>query len=98
VHDQLNKIWAIMGTPTEATWPGVTKLPDYKPYHFRKTDTPKGLDSVSPMLHPSTMSGDLASLILRLLPAQRIKASDALQHAYFSTLPPAVYSISDGCA
>lgn len=31
VYDQLNKIWAILGTPTEATWPGVTKLPEYKP-------------------------------------------------------------------
>jgi serine/threonine protein kinase len=49
VYDQLNKIWAILGTPTEATWPGVTKLPEYKPYHFRKYDTPKGLDSISPM-------------------------------------------------
>jgi cyclin-dependent kinase 14 len=49
VYDQLNKIWAILGTPTEATWPGVTKLPEYKPYHFRKYDSPKGLDSISPM-------------------------------------------------
>jgi serine/threonine protein kinase len=34
VYDQLNKIWAILGTPTEATWPGVTKLPEYKPCKF----------------------------------------------------------------
>jgi hypothetical protein len=46
-------------------------------------------------LHPSTMSGDLAAQILQLLPAQRMKASDALHHSYFSCLPPEVYSIPD---
>ncbi|CAH8468361.1 unnamed protein product [Heterobilharzia americana] len=28
--DQLDKIFRIMGTPTEETWPGVSKLPKYK--------------------------------------------------------------------
>ena len=27
--DQVSKIFQCMGTPTEETWPGVTKLPDY---------------------------------------------------------------------
>ena len=27
---QLFKIFQIMGTPTEETWPGVSKLPEYK--------------------------------------------------------------------
>lgn len=31
MYDQLNKIWAILGTPSETTWPGVSKLPEYKP-------------------------------------------------------------------
>ena len=31
VYDQLNKIWAVLGTPSEASWPGVSKLPEYKP-------------------------------------------------------------------
>lgn len=28
--DQLFRIFRTLGTPTEATWPGVTELPDYK--------------------------------------------------------------------
>lgn len=28
--DQLFRIFRTLGTPTEATWPGVTQLPDYK--------------------------------------------------------------------
>ena len=28
--DQLQKIFLILGTPTEDSWPGVTSLPDYK--------------------------------------------------------------------
>ena len=37
-----------MGTPTEATWPGVTELPDYKAT-FPKW-TPKPLKSLLPKL------------------------------------------------
>ena len=28
--DQLLKIFKILGTPSEDSWPGVTSLPDYK--------------------------------------------------------------------
>ena len=31
VYDQLNKIWVVLGTPSEVSWPGVSKLPEYKP-------------------------------------------------------------------
>jgi len=29
--DQLYRIFRVCGTPTEAIWPGVSKLPDWKP-------------------------------------------------------------------
>ena len=29
--DQIFKIFGFCGTPTESTWPGISKLPDYKP-------------------------------------------------------------------
>lgn len=32
VDDQLKKIFKILGTPTEDSWPGVSQLPDYKPF------------------------------------------------------------------
>jgi cyclin-dependent kinase 5 len=38
VDDQLKRIFKWLGTPTEETWPGISQLPDYKPF---------------PMYHPS---------------------------------------------
>ncbi|XP_052532316.1 cyclin-dependent kinase 15 isoform X5 [Tympanuchus pallidicinctus] len=29
--EQLEKIWTVLGVPTEDTWPGLSKLPNYKP-------------------------------------------------------------------
>lgn len=31
-YDQLDKIFKLLGTPTEETWRGVTHLPGYKPH------------------------------------------------------------------
>ncbi len=30
VDEQLKRIFKLVGTPTESTWPGLTKLPEYK--------------------------------------------------------------------
>lgn len=30
VDDQLKRIFKLLGTPTEDSWPGISKLPDYK--------------------------------------------------------------------
>jgi len=32
VDDQLKRIFKLLGTPTEDVWPGLTILPDYKPF------------------------------------------------------------------
>lgn len=32
VDDQLKRIFKLLGTPTEDTWPGITQLSDYKPF------------------------------------------------------------------
>lgn len=34
--DQLDKIFKLLGTPTEDTWQGVTHLPSYKPHKLGK--------------------------------------------------------------
>lgn len=34
VQDQLIRIWKILGTPTDATWPGVSQFPEYKVVSF----------------------------------------------------------------
>lgn len=35
--DQLDKIFKLLGTPIEETWPGVTHLPSYKPHKLGKS-------------------------------------------------------------
>lgn len=32
VDDQLKRIFKLLGTPTEESWPGLAQLPDYKPF------------------------------------------------------------------
>jgi len=32
VDDQLKRIFKLLGTPNEETWPGLTQLPDFKPF------------------------------------------------------------------
>lgn len=32
VDDQLKRIFKLLGTPTEETWPELTQLPDFKPF------------------------------------------------------------------
>merc|ERR1711865_982237 len=44
--DELYKIFRTLGTPTEQTWPGVSRLPDYKP-----TLDAEGFDLLQQMLH-----------------------------------------------
>ncbi|XP_020014932.1 cyclin-dependent kinase 3 isoform X2 [Castor canadensis] len=48
--DQLFRIFRTLGTPSEATWPGVTQLPDYKG-SFPKW-TSQGLEETVPSLEP----------------------------------------------
>ncbi|KAG8910462.1 Cyclin-dependent kinase catalytic subunit, partial [Tulasnella sp. 417] len=50
--DQIFRIFRIMGTPTEQTWPGVSQLPDYKPSFPRWNpqelmQTVEGIDEVA---------------------------------------------------
>ncbi|XP_008829579.1 cyclin-dependent kinase 3 [Nannospalax galili] len=79
--DQLFRIFHTLGTPSEATWPGVTQLPDFKS-SFPKW-TRKGLEEIVPSLGPQ--GKDLLMKLLHYDPGQRISAKTALAHPYFST-------------
>lgn len=39
--DQIDKIFSIMGTPTEATWPGVASLPQWQHVPKNKYTQPR---------------------------------------------------------
>ncbi|MED6205217.1 Cell division control protein 2 [Stylosanthes scabra] len=80
--DELFKIFRIMGTPNEDTWPGVTSLPDFKST-FPKWP-PKELANVVPNLDPAGL--DLLSSMLCLDPSKRITARNAVEHEYFKDI------------
>ncbi|KAF5207820.1 Cyclin-dependent kinase [Thalictrum thalictroides] len=80
--DELFKIFRIMGTPNEETWPGVSSLPDFKSA-FPKWPS-KDLATVVPDLEPAGL--DLLSKMLYLDPSKRITARSALEHEYFKDI------------
>jgi len=82
VDDQLKRIFKLLGTPNEETWPGMTSLPDYKSF---------------PMYHPNTnfllvvpklnaRGRDLLQKLLVCNPSCRLFADEAMAHSYFSDL------------
>lgn len=82
VDDQLKRIFKLLGTPTEETWPGMSKLPDYKTFPFY---TPThSLSQVVPKLNAK--GKDLLSKLIVCNPPNRISSENALNHSYFSDL------------
>ncbi|KAL9559725.1 hypothetical protein PS6_000595 [Mucor atramentarius] len=80
--DQLDRIFKLLGSPTEEIWPGYSQLPHAK--------------NIAPVYQPSlrskfttlTQAGlDLLSKLLTYDPSKRITAEEALNHPYFSESP-----------
>jgi len=78
--DQIFKIFRILGTPDEASWPGIKQLPDYKPTfpHWSAQD----LTEQVPTLDDAGI--DLLKLLLTYDTAKRLSAKKALIHPYFA--------------
>ncbi|CAL6046233.1 Kinase [Hexamita inflata] len=78
--DQLFKIFEVLGTPTDQTWPGITQLPDYKPSFpkFKGVGLKKALGG-----NLSEAGLDLMASMLEMDPVKRISCKDALKHPYF---------------
>ncbi|CAO3570235.1 unnamed protein product [Mortierella alpina] len=82
VKDQLLKIFKILGTPTEETWPGVSRLPEYRPDFPLYSPIP--LENLVPKLDP--LGIDLLSRLVSYNPDKRISAEAALTHPYFDEI------------
>ncbi|KAK3399243.1 kinase-like domain-containing protein [Sordaria brevicollis] len=81
-EDQIVRIFRIMGTPTERTWPGLTSFPEYKP-NWQMYAT-QNLSSILPQIDRDGI--DLLQRMLQVRPELRISAHDALQHHWFNDL------------
>lgn len=80
--DELFKIFRVLGTPNEVTWPRVTCMPDFKST-FPKWE-PKLLSTLVSGL--DSLGLDLLSQMLRYEPSKRISAKQALKHPFFDSL------------
>ncbi|CAJ2661671.1 unnamed protein product [Trifolium pratense] len=79
---EIETIFRTLGTPTEATWPGITNLfADLNKYRIFEA---KDLSESFPSLDPSGL--DLLTSMLCLDPNKRITAEAALKHPYFKDL------------
>jgi len=84
-EDQLQKIFRLMGTPSERSWPGISAFPEYKA-NFPVYVT-QDLRNIMPSMDPLALQLLAAMLVLR--PDGRISAAEALLHPYFHDLPQA---------
>ena len=83
--DQLAKIFKLLGTPSVASWPGMSQLPEYK------EDFPVYKAQPWKQICPSLddLGLDLLSKMLQFDPAKRVSAEQALAHPYFADLKKA---------
>ncbi|KAI9175230.1 cyclin-dependent kinase 5 [Blastocladiella emersonii ATCC 22665] len=88
IADQLLRIFRVLGTPSEDTWPGCTALPDWRA-DLPRFD-PQPLDPLLPKLaaEPAAPGIDLLRLLLEFAPHRRIDALSSLQHPYFDAIRP----------
>nr|CAB3229426.1 cyclin-dependent-like kinase 5 [Phallusia mammillata] len=82
VEEQLKRIFKLLGTPTEQSWPGVSKLPDFKifPMYPPNSHWPH----VVPKL--SSSGQDLLHQLVVANPTARLTAAAALEHKYFGDM------------
>jgi len=87
--DELFHIFRALGTPSEETWPGVSRLPYYS--ETFPVWRAKSLQQLLPNCHDPT-AVDLLRQMLHYEPTRRITAKQALNHPYFRTLDLSNYA------
>jgi negative regulator of PHO system len=80
--DQLQKIFRLMGTPSEFSWPGISDFPEYKS-NFPVFATQQ-LRNILPQIDQAGIH--LLDGMLQLRPEARISATVAMNHHWFNDL------------
>lgn len=86
--DQMNKIFKVLGTPNENTFPEWLQLPNTKIINFKVYEHNKLKDKFDEMkMEVSDLCLDLLNQMLLYNPNKRITAKQALKHKFFEELP-----------
>jgi len=93
IFDQLDKIFRVVGTPTEDTWPGVSRLPNYRPHKLCYYKPVLQFGHVWPRLFEIPFAEHVATMMLQPRAGRRVSAEQALRHRYFSDLPSSLHSL-----
>lgn len=84
--NQLEVIYAVMGTPSEIDWRGLAELPWYELVRPKSALANKFRESFRKWLSPAAL--DLAEGLLRFDPTKRLSAVQALRTEYFTKEEP----------
>jgi len=85
--DQLFKIFRVLGTPTEETWPGVSQLSATNlEFNLNFPIFPRGTFPNPQRFKLSASAVDLVHKFLAFDPAKRLTAKAALKHPFFDRL------------
>ena len=83
--DQLARIFNVLGTPSEKSWPAAQQLPSYIQFDLRE---PLILESIFRQSDVGIFGVELLSRMLTLDPQKRITAQEALKHPYLEGSAP----------
>jgi cell division cycle 2-like len=87
--DQLSKIFALVGVPTDTSWPGFRRLPNARGLKLPSSSNSRStVSSIRPRFPLLTGAGvELLQDMLSLGPAARPSAANVLEHPFFSEAP-----------
>mmetsp|Transcript_8527 Transcript_8527/g.14724 ORF Transcript_8527/g.14724 Transcript_8527/m.14724 type:complete len:321 (+) Transcript_8527:201-1163(+) len=93
VQDELLRIFRVLGTPSEKTWPGVAQLPEFDAEWPEFPTLP--IEAYLPTL--SENGQDLFLKLCAYQPEHRLTCEQALQHPYFDdvVLPDTIWPFTD---
>ena len=94
--DQLNRIFDVLGTPSDKIWPGASSLPEFGKICFDPRE-PKGIDAIVPRVGICQDLQEVANAMVSLDPRTRPSASECLQMSWPAAASAQSLPAADTC-